>query len=360
MGAPVSDNAEPRNPPEVLPPFDEIADLLHDGDVIPFLGAGVNTRPDPRQNWSPGAPFLPRGAELSRYLAKRYQIPAREDPERADLAKVSSYGAEVMGRDRLRARLRDVFAREYLPCPIHDYLAEIDQPLLIVTTNYDDLAEQAFARRGKPYHLVVHPTDRSDSEAAILWWPPGAGDPVVEAANSLPLKPGADTIIYKMHGSVYRWPAGTAEAEPRRNGAPGQGIDGTPPAGRADPGRLDSFVITEDDYVDFLSRMVSNTAIPVHFVPYFHHRPFLFLGYGLGDWNLRVMLRNLGRVLPDGRGDQPAPPRTRRSWAIQFEPSPMEKELWRSRGVRIFDMDIDRFVHRLRHPDLDEEAADDE
>ena len=59
----------------------------------------------------------------------------------------------------------------------------------------------------------------------------------------------------------------------------------------------DSFVITEEDYADFLLRMTGQTAVPKSLMLEFRTRRFLFLGYGLQDWNLRVILRNLKKVL---------------------------------------------------------------
>ena len=58
------------------------------------------------------------------------------------------------------------------------------------------------------------------------------------------------TVIYKMHGTVDR------------------------------RSKWDNYVITEDDYVDFLSRMTGQTAVPALFMKAFRDRHFLFLGYG--------------------------------------------------------------------------------
>jgi hypothetical protein len=111
--------------------------------------------------------------------------------------------------------------------------------------------------------------------------------------------------------------------------------------------RWDNFVITEEDYVEFLSRMTTNTssAVPAQFYQYSRTRSFLFLGYSLRDWNLRVVLRNLRRqaeaagvVLDDG--DVP-------SWAIQRNPSTLEQRLWMRRNVEIFDMDLEAFIVQL-------------
>jgi hypothetical protein len=96
----------------------------------------------------------------------------------------------------------------------------------------------------------------------------------------------------------------------------------------------------------------------------FKERHFLFLGYGLRDWNLRVVLRILRRKetgLPALVADAAATndhdeqeelseeeEATPRSWAIQFQPSDLEVELWNARGVKIYDVDINNFVECLR------------
>jgi hypothetical protein len=233
---------------------------------------------------------------------------------------VSSYFADVVGRPRLRNRLREALARDYPSGPLHTLLAAVPVPLLIVVTNYDTLVEQAFDALGRRYDLVIHPADRSDIANSVLWWPYGAPEPKIEAPNSLDIDLGKTTVIYKMHGTVLQ------KTE-----------------------RWDNFVITEEDYIDFLSRMTTQTAIPSLFFEYFHSRSFLFLGYSLKDWNFRVVLRNLSKPL-ESRGrassndaDEPLP-----SWAIQLKPSELEQRLWSARHVHIFDVTLDEFIERLQ------------
>ena len=57
----------------------------------------------------------------------------------------------------------------------------------------------------------------------------------------------------------------------------------------------DGCVITEEDYVEFLSRVSSKAAIPALFSAHFHDRSLLFIGFSLRDWNVRTMLRTLSR-----------------------------------------------------------------
>ncbi len=317
----------------MAPPYGQIDYLLKRGEVVPFLGAGVNfgTRTAETESWlaSPEtSTVLPSGAELSRFLANEASFPSEDDHDRTDLAKVASYFVETSARRRLRERLRDIFNRDFTPCRIHDYLAEIatTKPLLMVTTNYDDLLERACIARGVAYDLVIHPTDRKDVAGSVLWWRHGATEPEAIAPSLLNADLKTRTVIYKMHGTVDRRMP-----------------------------KWDSYVITEDDYVDFLARMAGQAAVPAQFMRHFRTRHFLFLGYSLRDWNLRVVLKNLRTFLP------PGPPSTPDddddagdgddeliSWAIQFQPSELERELWGARAVKIYDEDVTRLVEHLR------------
>ena len=143
--------------------------------------------------------------------------------------------------------------------------------------------------------------------------------------NQLRVDLNTTTVIYKMHGTVDRVQR-----------------------------RWDSYVITEEDYVDFLSRMTGQTAVPASFMWHCRARSFLFLGYGLRDWNLRVVLNNLKTVLPaasdaPAAGDQDDEDDDEiRSWAIQYRPSDLEVALWNARKVKIYDVAIDAFVRGLR------------
>ncbi|HKP86239.1 MAG TPA: SIR2 family protein [Blastocatellia bacterium] len=329
---------------EEQPPYGVIAKALRRGQVVPFLGAGVNLGMPPQPDASGkvlstldlGTPQpssfsrLPSGLDLSLLLAKLAEFPSEEDQEVRDLSKVASYFVETSGRRNLLLELHEVFNQEYKPCKIHEYLAGIDRPLLIVTTNYDDLTEKAFNAKGREFDLVVHPTDRKDLKASVLWWKYGETEPIAEHPNSLPMaeRLKTTTVIYKMHGTVIRpW---------HRRGGLIEDED--------QPYRDDSYVITEEDYITFLHRMTERVAVPMQFMTYFSSRQFLFLGYGLRDWNLRVVLKNLNSILNStGPGESNDP-----NWAIQHGPSILEKRLWERRGVRIYNQDIDKFVECLQ------------
>ena len=278
--------------------------------MIPFLGAGasVGSRNPSSDSWpGVGAEFLPASGELAGYLAEEAEYP---EPDPQDLAKVAQYAWISSGRTGLHAALRPVFNRDYQPLPVHEYLASIEVPLLIVTTNYDTLVEDALTSAGRPHDIVVQTTDE-DLADQVYWIPHDSSVPELKTLGGpggLDIDLSARTVVYKIHGSVNR----TA-------------------------GENDQYLITEDDYVSFLGRMTGGKAIPMVFAEAFQTRQFLFLGHGLGDWNLRVLLNRL----------QTRPSVDDPSWAIQKDVTDVEKEFWSKRGVNVYEVDVTDFVGGL-------------
>jgi hypothetical protein len=302
------------------PPFPLIHEALVAGRVIPFIGSGASPAVrDEESKWQKGMPdFLPTPRDLARHLADKATFP---EEDAVDLTTVAQYYDVVAGRRVLEDELHDIFDIECDPGPLHKLLARRETPLLIVTTNYDDLIERAFRDRGRPYDLVIHQTDAAEWGGAVIHWPYGATEPRFSSPKSLRIDLSRTTVIYKMHG----------------------GVDGMDAA-------RDSFVIDEDDYTDFLVRVADKTAIPAIFAEAVSIRSFLFLGYSLRDWNFRMILSKIDRDLPHSPQARRSGARQERgeSWAIQKDTSALERKLWEARNVNIFELDIAEFVARLR------------
>jgi hypothetical protein len=286
--------------------------------VIPFLGAGASfgERNPGEIAWRESAErggrmsFLPTASELADLFAINASFPAGESRE---LPKVTQYFGTFIGRIGLQRQLHDIFTFDQRPSALHTYLAEIagQRPLLIVTTNYDDLIERAFAAAGRLFDTVVHLTD-PDRDGDVLWLRNGGTERKTVLAKDVDIDMSAVSVIYKMHGSIDRSPGGRSQ-----------------------------YVITEDDYVEFLTRMTKSAAIPNIFAEAFQTRPFLFLGYGLYDWNLRVVLNRIEKELRR--------PGDIVSWAVEPRSKPLEKALWEKRNVAVFDgLTLNEFVERLR------------
>ena len=259
--------------------------------------------------WAPdGSTFPPSGSELAQYLAELSDYP---EADNTDLAKVAQYFEVVAaGRTPLSEHLTKLLRRDFEVGPIHQLLAEMKAPMLVVTTNYDELLERAFQAASKPFDLVVHTTDRKAANRVLLRRS-GARKFEEVPVNRLDVNARQTSVIYKMHGTVA-----TEELESGH------------------------FVVTEDDYVDFLTRMTKRSAIPAVIAEHFQDTPFLFLGYGLRDWNFRVVLSHLHSDWVRVGGT--------RSWAIQRQPALLEQRLWQHRGIELFDQPIDEFVNSIR------------
>jgi hypothetical protein len=201
---------------------------------------------------------------------------------------------------------------------MHEFLASLPRLLraaglppryqLIVTTNYDDVMERAFEAAGQAYEVVVYLAN-GDERGKFLHLRPDAEPVLIERPNeyrdlSLDRRP----VILKLHGAINR-------ANEER----------------------DSFVITEDDYIDYLTRTDISNLVPVTLAAKLRKSHFLFLGYSLRDWNLRVILHRIW-------GEQKL---SWRSWAVQRNPSALEREIWKARGVDVFDVRLEDYVAGL-------------
>jgi hypothetical protein len=99
----------------------------------------------------------------------------------------------------------------------------------------------------------------------------------------------------------------------------------------------ESFVVSEDDYIDYLAHAPLSTVLPVGLAARLRRSHLLFLGYDLDDWSLRVFLRRLW-------GDERI---AYRSWAIGAAHDALSVEYWRQRGVDSFDARPDEYVAEL-------------
>lgn len=294
-----------------------VAKAIVDGDVVPVLGAGANLcdrKPD--EQWIPGT-NLPSGSELALQLADRFDF---EAVDREDLVRVSQWAEVTNGEGKLYKRLRAVFAQDYEIPSLHHFLAELpalvgaappDKPAeLIVTTNYDDLMERALRERGVPFDLLRY-VSRGPHRGHFVHQPPDGDAVVITTPNTYAaVDPERQTVVLKIHGTVDREDA----------------------AG-------DSYVITEDHYIEYLEQTNPSELFPVHVLAKLMNSNFLFLGYGMRDWNLRVILH---RILEDRRGLDWT------SWAVQSNVNALDEKLWRTRQTELHQYTLTEYIAGLR------------
>lgn len=304
--------------------YDSVIDSLKEGELVPFFGAGVNLCGRPANTaWQLGQ-YLPSGGELSVYLAGEFNYPWAET---SDLLRVSQYIALIRGLGPLNKRLRKIFVAEYPPTPLHQFFARLPKILqqktgrashqLIVTTNYDDVMERAFASEGEEYDVVSYMTGGShEQRGKFLHWLPDGEVHLIEKPNEyrLPLDENRNlkrSVVLKIHGAVDR---------------------NTP--------NRDSYVITEDHYIDYLTRSDISSLVPVTLAEKLKSSNFLFLGYSLRDWNLRVILHRIWMEQQQNANYK--------SWAIQLKPEKLEQKFWENRDVEIFHSNLDNYISDLQ------------
>jgi hypothetical protein len=304
--------------------FGMMANAIKEGWVIPFLGAGASLcgRPD-NTVWDPAkTDYVPDSRQLASYLVKQLHLQTSPDIE-GDLLRASQYISIEMGDKPLYQKLHSIFATPYKPTPLHRLLAEVPHILrekgyapvnqLVMTTNYDNLMEQAFYDAGVAYDLIYYESKNVDKHFGKLCQrlPDGTVKLIRGGNGHQDISLGQRPVIIKIHGAVH--------------GAAHELAD------------QDSYVITEDDYIDYLTHTEISRLFPSNVASKISDSHFLFLGYSLRDWNLRAILRQIemSQKLPA------------KSWAIQRTPKKIDIAMWANHRVEIIDMDLKPYVDRL-------------
>jgi DNA-binding SARP family transcriptional activator len=270
--------------------FEEVADAVLAGRLVPVLGADVGS--------------------LAAELARRFEYPEQID----SLTRVAQFVALTKGPGRLYEELRALLGAPVAPTSVHRFFAALPRVLrerglphqLLVTTSYDLALEQALLDAGEELDVVSYLATGRDRGRFCHRDPSGATH-VIEQPNLYVAELSLErrTVVLKLHG----------------------GIDPT----------HESFVVTEDDYIGYLARRDVGAALPVALAAKLRRSHFLFLGYHVGEWSLRLVLDRIS----DGE------PLAYRSWAVLPELRPLEQQFWRARDVDLLEQPLDEYVDAL-------------
>jgi hypothetical protein len=301
---------------------------LRRGRLTPFLGAGVNlVGVDLTAGFEKGK-RLPSGVELANLLTDEFEYEG-EDPH--DLVRVAQWVELSIGRADLEESLREVFNRDFPPSVVHEVLARTPnfvrhQPVqefpLIITTNYDDALERAFEAQGEAVDVLTYVAHGPDQGRFRHTSPDGETTVVSVGDEYTGLTLRERPAVVKLHGAVSR------------SAADDQVED-------------DSYVLTEDDYIECLSNPDIVRQLPTHVAHRMAQCHFLFLGYSLRDWNMRVMLHRFSQ----DRAKQ------KNSWAVVSQPGELEQKAWLLRHVDMYDLDLGVFSAGFRR-EMDEDVAE--
>jgi len=198
----------------------ELIEQVERGNVVLLCGAGISA--------SEGG--LPSGWQLAKELAQRS---GQDNIAGLTLPEVAQAYELELGHHSLITYLVDrIDNPRFLPLPTHQLIAELPFNS-IITTNWDNLLEEAFRHAHKPFIKVVQDAD-------------------VAFADS------RKTLLVKLHGSVEQ---------------------------------RDSIVVVGDDFYRVFARLPETTNL---MQSYFATRTILFLGFGLADEDFKRLYLEVG------------------------------------------------------------------
>ena len=293
--------------------YDEIVRAALMSQLVPVLGPHVG---------SPDMALDPRAA--ARHLAERFTCPPEYN---GSLARVGQWVAVTQGVGPLFDELRTLYAHDFSPGPVHRSLAALAPLLrarglgfpLILTSGFDHLLEQAYSEVGEPYDVVSFVSFGRDRGKFLHIADGGETRLIDEPNREVGLSSGTRTLIVRLNG-------GGGELSDRVR---------------------DTYVVSEDDYIDYLSQSEVSALLPVGLAAQLRRSHLLFVGYDLEDWNPRVFLRRLW-------GEERI---NYKSWAIAESPTQLTAAQWQQLGVEALDVPSDESVEEL-HRRVAHELAD--
>ena len=222
--------------------------MVDEGNVVPLLGSHLNRVGDEvRESATSGRP--PDSVDLAAALARQAGMAGPS----THLAQVAQYVYETQGRADLYRPLTRLCGDECDPGPVHRFLADLPQRLeragfepryqLIVSTNFDTALERAFNEAHEPYDLAVYMASGEERGKFIHFPYDDVAPKIISSPNAYAAFPIdeygelARTVIVKIHGAVdgslgeFRW--------------------------------RENYVITEDHYIDYLSRSPVESLVPI-------------------------------------------------------------------------------------------------
>jgi SIR2-like domain/TIR domain len=297
---------------------EEVLQQIDEGNLVLFLGSRMTAG---RGGAAEGPPLLPDSERLAAALAERFGV----QQARLGLPEIAQYVYATRGWPDLYRELRRLLTADCEPGRAHRFLARLPGMLeelglekryqLIISTSFDTALEQAFDDEVEPYDLAVYMASGPNKGKFVHF--PWEGVPtVIDVPNRYTRLPFGEeyelerTVIVKIHGAVD----GNVDNYPWR----------------------ENYVITEDHYIDYLSKSPIGELVPVQILVKLRESHCLFLGYTMRDWSLRVFLKRIWEGSIDAK-----------SWAVEPDPDVLERSLWARSNVDLYAADLEGYFDLL-------------
>jgi NAD-dependent SIR2 family protein deacetylase len=208
---------------------------------------------------------------VNRFHSSLYGNPKEGNYSSDEFLRIPQIYYDVEGEKAYDTILEDIFKVEKPTNPVHDKILALN-PVHIITTNYDELIDKACSQRGRYFSVI------------------SAEEDVAKATSP--------RYLLKVHGDF-------------RRGYKGKNV-----------------VLKESDYMNYEQNypLISNlmkTIMATHTI--------VFIGYGLGDYNINSLLNWVRQLQKDGYN---------KPFFVRVDPEPIEEKIskyYESKGLRIID-----------------------
>ena len=278
--------------------FDRVVPAIRAGRIVFFLGSAVN-----EQSYIRGGEFYAR-------LARIFGCPEFG----MDRTAIAQYIADRYGREQLYEQIEASLKPSPSPTLVHWFLAGLPGTLaaaggkprlpLIVTSNQDDVLENALDLVGAPFELFIYQASGKHRGRFIHRDPAGALSIIQRPAAVRGLSPDAFTIV-KLNGSV--------------------GWRGELPS---------SYVTTKRDFWDLAAQIPD--VFPAGLRNALEQSSLLFLGHGLHEPDVDALVRYVNRDIG-----------TARSWAVKIAVT--DAAYWEQCGLELMESDVFAYVAALQN-----------
>lgn len=218
-----------------------LLDRVEEKKCTPFLGAGIRSD------------VLTLRAKIAQQWAEEYEYPLDGSVNLARVARFISvnYDADFT-KKKLIVQYKNIVPPNF-DDPNDPYVVLADLPLPVyITTNYDSFMYQALLHRNR------------DAKQEVCRWNKLIADPPSIFAEGFSPS-AANPVVFHFHGHTEN---------------------------------LDSLVLTEDDYFEFLINVSKDrTLIPPRIEKAVTGSSLLLLGYRLDDWDFRVLFHILASYM---------------------------------------------------------------
>ena len=284
--------------------YAKLANRIRNGRTVLFIGSGI-----PKEYGE----FIPDQHELAQTLADSINY----TPFKGSLPSIAEYyqlRPLEFGQEKLLNGLKDILLDKAAASVLYQQLAQIEEPLLLISSNYDDKLEKAFQQHNKPYATLTSIINRNQGydigKIVVHYSDEDLADDILkqEDLSDLALLEEGYSLIYKIKG--------TCDTDTKKQNA--------------------TLLLTESDYFNFAQH--SNQILPAYVVSCINERGFMFIGFNPKSWEDRL----LANALLDKRENKTDP-----CFTASSSDDPLENAYWEKKNVQRCNINIQELDKKL-------------